>query len=138
MKANYKHHLKTLAETQREETLGVVRRVWELSAILALHREFGFGAARLKRFAEALMAVQTEFNTRATASDAYSRKKQEMTNIDTAIIQAVKELRAAGIDHREVFDDGCEIIITDENGTAKNIDDFVDRLESRRINNDDR
>lgn len=129
LKSNYKNQIKSLAETKREETLGVVRRLWELTALLALSREFGFGPKRLKRFADALTAAQAEFNTRATATDPYNRKHQELTNIDAAIVQTIRELRASGIDHRKIIDDGCEIIMTDENGKQRNIDDFIDRLE---------
>ena len=136
MKSNYKQQLKSLAETKRKETLGVVLRLREIEVLLALHREFGFGSERLKRFADALSDIHKEFNSRAGATDKYDRKGRELTNIDTAIIQAVQELRAAGIDHRQIFDDGCELVMTDEKGVQCNLDELLDKLENMEAHND--
>ncbi len=128
LKSNYKQRLKSLEESRREQAGDVVKRIWEISAILTLHREFGFGAERLKRFAKALLDAQSEFMTYAAATDPYDRKKRELSNIDTALIRMIRELRTDGIDHRDIFGDGCEIIMTDENGKQDNLDDFVERV----------
>lgn len=128
MKSNYKHRLKTLEESRREQAGNIVKRIWELSALLALHREFGFGAERLKRFAKALLGIQSDFMTDAAATDPYDRKKRELSNIDTALILMIRALRNDGIDHRDIFDDGCEIIMTDENGKQENLDAFVEKF----------
>ncbi len=128
MKSNYKQRLKSLEASRREQVGNVVKHIWELSVLLTLHREFGFGAERLKRFAKALLDTQSEFMTDAAATDPYDRKKRELSNIDTALIQMIRALRADGIDHRNIFDDGCEIVITDENGKQDNLDDFVERV----------
>lgn len=128
MKSNFKQQLKSLEAGRREQAGNVVKRIWELSALLALHREFGFGAERLKRFANALLSVQSEFMTDAAATDPYDRKKRELSNIDTALIQMIRALRTDGIDHRDIFNDGCEIVMTDENGKQENLDTFVEKF----------
>lgn len=137
MKCNYQARIKSLAETKQEQAGDIVKRIWELTVLLTLHREFGFGASRLRRFTDALFDVQTWFNERARATDAYDKKKREMTDIDTTLVMLVRELRAAGIDHREIFDDGCKILVTDENGKEFDIDVFLDHLERKERGEDE-
>ena len=131
MKCNYKNVLKRQVAKDIDSTMGTVKRLWELLTLLTLHREFGFGKERLKRFAEAQLDMTLEFTERATASDKYDRKRGEYTNIDGAIINALRELRADGIDHREILGENEEFVIIDENGKQRNLDEFLDSMEGR-------
>lgn len=97
--------------------------------MLALHREFGFGKKRLKRFAKSLNDIYEEFMRRAAITDKYDKKRRELSDIDTAIIQVLKELRRNGIDHRDVLGNSEELVMIDEDGTRRNLDDIVDNIE---------
>ena len=52
-----------------------------------------------------------------------------MTDIDTAIICAIRELRRAGIDHREILGDDCRLVVIDEDGKEKDLDEVVDKID---------
>lgn len=97
--------------------------------MLALHREFGFGKKRLKRFARSLNDIYEEFMQKSAITDKYDRKRRELSNIDTAIIQVLRELRMNGIDHRDVLGNSEELVMIDEDGTRRNLDDIVDNIE---------
>lgn len=129
MKCNYKQQMKDQLAKDVAKTSGTVKRLWELETLLTLHREFGFGVTRLKRFASALSDIYSEFTMRASASDVYDKKHREMTNIDVAIINILQELRAAGIDHRDILGDSEKLIITDEKGKEKDLDGFLSEIE---------
>lgn len=131
MKSNFKKRLQSRFAEDVAKTQGTVKRLWELLTILTLQREFGFGRKRLKRFAEALFNSYSEFTERASATDAYDRKRRELSDIDTAIIRVLMELRKNGTDHRDILGDDDELVITDENGKQTNLDEFLDRMERR-------
>lgn len=97
--------------------------------MLALHREFGFGKKRLKRFAGSLNDIYEEFMRRAAITDKYDKKRRELSDIDTAIIQVLRELRRNGIDHRDILGNSEELVMIDEDGTRQNLDDIVDNIE---------
>lgn len=132
MKCNYKPHLLNPIAKQIEQTQSSVKRLWEISTLLALHREFGFGKERIKRFVNALNEVQTEFMERASVTDKYDRKKKELTDIDTAIIMILRELREGGIDHKEILGDDEQLVIIKEDGKVVNLDDVLDKIQERR------
>ncbi len=131
MKCNYKNHLKGQFTKDIARTSSTVKRLWELMTILTLHREFGFGEKQLKQFADSLRETCAEFSNEAVSSDKYDRKKREYTNLDTAIIHTLMELRRDGIDHREILGTDTELVITDEDGKQINLDDFLDKMERR-------
>lgn len=131
MKCNYKKRLGDRVAEGIAKTQGTVKRLWELMTILTLHREFGFGKERLKRFADSLNETCLDFTRESAITDAYDRKKRELTNIDTAIIRVLIELRRDGIDHRNILGTDEELVITDENGRQTNLDEFLDRMERR-------
>ncbi len=131
MKCNYKKRLQSQFAADMAQTSGTVKRLWELMTILTLHREFGFGTQRLKRFADSLKETCLNFTRESVITDAYDRKRREFTNIDTAIIFALRELRKDGIDHREILGTDDELVITDENGKQTNLDEFLDGMERR-------
>lgn len=132
MKCNYKPHLCSPIAKQIEQTQGSVKRLWEISTLLALHREFGFGKERIKRFVNALNEVQTEFTKRASVTDQYDRKKRSLTDIDTAIILILRELRENGIDHREILGSDEQLVIIEEDGRVVNLDDVLDKIQEQR------
>ena len=129
MKCNYKHHLCSPVAKHIEQTQSSVKRLWEITTLLALHREFGFGKERIKRFVKCLNEVRAEFMARASSTDKYDRKKRELTDIDTAIIILLRELRESGIDHREILGDDEQLVIIEENGKVVNLDDVLDKIQ---------
>lgn len=111
------------------QTCDTIKRLWELSTLLVLHREFGFGKDRLKRFVDTLRETYSEIQERASVTDAYDRNKREFTNIDEAIIKVLRELRRDGIDHRELLGTDEQLVMVDENGKQVDLDEFLDNLE---------
>lgn len=131
MKCNYKAKLNSSVTKNIAQTASTMKRLWEVATLIALHREFGFGVKRLNRFYEALKAVYTEFDETSAITDKYDRKKREFSNIDTAILMMLRELRNDGIDHRDILGDDDELVVIDEHGNRKNIDDILDLIERR-------
>lgn len=129
MKCNYKRRLHSAAAKNNEQTQSSVKRLWEITSLLALHREFGFGKERIKRFVNSLNEVRSEFMTRASATDKYDRKKRELSDIDTAIIFILRELRESGIDHREILGNDEQLVIIEEDGKVVNLDDVLDKIQ---------
>lgn len=129
MKCNIKKAMAAQNVRQMVSTQGTVKRLWELSTLLALSREFGFGKTRLKRFADEMNGIYKEVVDRARLTDKYDKKHRELTDIDTAIINVIRELRRAGIDHREILGDDCHLVVIDENGKEMDLDAVVDKME---------
>lgn len=129
MKSNYKKRIQSAWAKDISDSSKTVKRLWEMSTLLALHREFGFGKKRLKRFARSLNDIYEEFMQKSAITDKYDRKRRELSNIDTAIIQVLRELRMNGIDHRDVLGNSEELVMIDEDGTRRNLDDIVDNIE---------
>lgn len=129
MKSNYKKRLRGAWAKDISDSSKTVKRLWEMSTLLALHREFGFGKKRLKRFAKSLNDIYEEFMRRAAITDKYDKKRRELSDIDTAIIQVLRELRRNGIDHRDILGNSEELVMIDEDGTRRNLDDIVDNIE---------
>ncbi len=129
MKCNYKRQLCSPAAKHIEQAQSSVKRLWEIATLLALHREFGFGKERIKRFVNCLNEVYSEFMTRASVTDKYDRKKRELSDIDTAIIFILRELRKSGIDHREILGNDEQLVIIEEDGKVVNLDDVLDKIQ---------
>ena len=132
MKCDYK---KALLKAQAEPILAAydtAKRMWEMATLIALHKQFGFGAARLEKAARAIESVYAEIDKTAARTDAYQHRSgsRPYSDIESALIGMVRELRSIGIDHRETLGD-CELILTDSDGKQKNIDDIVDWMEQR-------
>ena len=133
MKCNIKAQLQSRVAKDIASTQETVKRLWELLTLLALHREFGFGVKRLKRFANMLKDIYSEFADNATKTDKYDRKHREFTNIDTAIIKTLRELRSAGIDHRNILGDAEELVMIDESGKETHFDELLDKIEGSKL-----
>lgn len=129
MKCNYKRQIQQQLATSDPTARATVKRLWELLALLTLHHEFGFGRERLKRFADSMNDICAEFMTRSAATDKYDKKHRELSDIDTAIIRVLQELRKDGIDHRDILGSSEELVMIDENGTRRNLDDVLDNIE---------
>lgn len=128
MKSNFKKRL-----IEKQDCSGqVVKRLWEMLALIVLHREFGFGRKRLKRFAEAMNDIYEEFIKRASVSDIYDKKRRELTDIDSAVIRAIIELRSCDIDHRDILGTNERLVMVDENGKSTDLDRLVDKIERGR------
>lgn len=130
MKCDYKS---ALIKKQTEPITGayeVARRMWEMSTLIALHREFGFGAKRLERATKAIREIYAEVDTTASRTDPYQYRhgSRPYSDVDSALISMVRELRSIGIDHRKLLGD-VDLILIDESGKSKNVDDIVDRIE---------
>ena len=131
MKCNVKSKLKQESVDHLTGTIETVKRLWELATLLTLVREFGFGEKRLKRFADGLREVYSEIDNRASITDMYDKMNRKMTNIDEAVIRVIRELRSCGIDHREILGEEEKLVISRENGSQIDLDEFVDELERR-------
>lgn len=131
MKCNYKKRIQDEPARRFAQTQGTVKRLWELATLLTLHREFGFGKGRLIKFAKALADIYREITFNASRTDAYDKKRRELTDINTAIIMVLRELRADGIDHREILGNDEQLIIVEEDGSQKNLDDVLDKIQDR-------
>lgn len=134
MKCNIKKALVNQNIKQMVATQGTVKRLWELATLLALSREFGFGKTRLKRFADEMNSIYKEVIDRARITDKYDKKRREMTDIDTAIINVIRELRRMGIDHREILGDDCHLVVINEDGKEMDLDAVVDAIEEKNNN----
>lgn len=129
MKSNYKKRIQGAWAKDISDSSKTVKRLWEMSTLLALHREFGFGEKRLKRFANSLNDIYEEFMQRAAITDKYDKKRRELSDIDTAIIRVLEELRRDGIDHRDILGNSEELVMIDEDGMRRNLDEIVDNIE---------
>ena len=129
MKSNYKKTIQNNIVKNITKGSETVKRLWELETLLTLHREFGFGKDRLKRFANSLNENYKELMSKSSITDTYKRNEIKLSNIDTAIIMIIRELRKAGIDHREILGTDEELVIIEKDGTQQNLDEFVDKME---------
>lgn len=132
MRCNYKSALLKKQSEPITEAYEVAKRMWEMSTLIALHREFGFGASRLEKAAKAIKEVYSDIEDTATRTDAYQYKRDSKpySDISSALINMVRELRTIGIDHRKTLGD-CDLILTDADGKQRNIDEIVDWMEKR-------
>ena len=129
MKSNYKRVIQNSIIKNISKGSETVKRLWELETLLTLHREFGFGKDRLKRFANSLNENYKELMSKSSITDTYKRNEIKLSNIDTAIIMIIRELRKDGIDHREILGTDEELVIIEKDGTQQNLDEFVDKME---------
>lgn len=129
MKSNYKRVIQNSIIKNISKGTETVKRLWELETLLTLHREFGFGKDRLKRFANSLNENYKELMSKSSITDTYKRNEIKLSNIDTAIIMIIRELRKDGIDHREILGTDEELVIIEKDGTQQNLDEFVDKME---------
>ena len=68
---------------------------------------------------------------RASVTDKFDKKRRELTDIDSAIIFALRELRHSKIDHRDILGENEKLVIIDEHGKQTDLDDLLDRIEGR-------
>lgn len=134
MKSNYEAVLKNRIASDVSTASSTIKRLWEICTLIVLHRYFYLNEEGLREFANDMREVYSEFTRLASASDPYDKKHRELTNIDYAIISAIRELRRDGIDHRDILGDDEQLIIIDEDGKQTNLDDFVDILERMENN----
>ena len=113
-----------------DTTLNTTRTIWEIMTLKTLHEEFGFGEKRLEQFAEALQINYSGLSREMSLTDTY-KKGSTATNLDTAMIRAVRDLRAAGIDYRKIL--GCDnmLIFIEKDGKQVDIDEYVDKIIER-------
>lgn len=126
-----------VAESQRRQLMNRVntalettRTIWEIMTIKTPHEKFGFGVKRLEQFAEVLQENYEGISREADITDTYKRGSVA-TNLDTALIRAVRDLRADGIDYRKILgvSAGSLVIVNDDGEFS--VDDFVDKLEKK-------
>lgn len=97
-----------------DTTLNTTRTVWEIMTLKTLHDDFGFGEKRLMQFADALRENYGGFNREMSLTDTY--KNRTASNLDAALIRAVRDLRHDGIDYRKILDCGNVLIIVEKDG----------------------
>lgn len=111
--------------------LETTRTIWEIMTIKTLHEDFGFGVKRLKQFAKELESNYGNISREADLTDTYKRGSVA-TNLDTALIRAVRDLRADGIDYRKILGVSAgSLVIVNDDGSKFSVDDFVDKLEQK-------
>lgn len=111
--------------------LETTRTIWEIMTIKTLHEDFGFGVKRLKQFAKGLESNYSSISREADLTDTYKRGSVA-TNLDTALIRAVRDLRADGIDYRKILGiESGSLVIVNNDGSKFSVDDFVDKLEQK-------
>ena len=111
--------------------LETTRTIWEIMTIKTLHEDFGFGVKRLEQFAKGLESNYGSISREADLTDTYKRGSVA-TNLDTALIRAVRDLRADGIDYRKILGiDSGSLVIVNDDGSKFSVDDFVDKLEQK-------
>lgn len=109
-----------------DTTLNTTRTVWEIMTLKTLHDDFGFGEKRLMQFADALRENYGGFNREMSLTDTY--KNRTASNLDAALIRAVRDLRHDGIDYRKILDYGNVLIIVEKDGKKFSVDDCVDKI----------
>lgn len=130
MKINIKEIQQRQIIDRVNTALETTRTIWEIMTITTLHEEFGFGVKRLEQFAEALEKNYDGISREANLTDTCKRGSVA-TNLDTALIRAVRSLRADGIDYRKILGiENGSLVIVGENGSFS-VDDFVDKLEEK-------
>ena len=111
--------------------LETTRTIWEIMTIKTLHEDFGFGVKRLEQFAKGLESNYGSMSREADLTDTYKRGSVA-TNLDTALIRAVRDLRADGIDYRKILGiESGSLVIVNDDGSKFSVDDFVDKLEQK-------
>lgn len=126
-----------VAESRRRQLMNRVntalettRTIWEIMTIKTLHEKFGFGVKRLEQFAEVLQENYEGISREADITDTYKRGSVA-TNLDTALIRAVRDLRADGIDYRKILGVSAGSLVIVNNDGEFSVDDFVDKLEKK-------
>ncbi|MBP1544850.1 MAG: hypothetical protein J6A16_12210 [Oscillospiraceae bacterium] len=123
MKCNVKESLKRQICTEIAETLDEQRVLWELLTIAVLHDEFGFGQERLERYGKAMQKMYDDFTEESRATDTpYRKGTKKMSNMDTAVIRVLRDLRSYGIDYHPILD------IVDMRIDGVSMDEMLDKL----------
>lgn len=131
MKCDVKASLKRQIAAELTETLDTQRTTHELMTIIVLHDVFGFGRERLIKFGKALQKQYDDFSRECDLTDTLRRNSPKATNFDTAIVRAVQALRSYGIDYHEILPDTAHIMITDNKGKSRDMDDFIAEMERK-------
>ena len=131
MKINIRKSQERQVVEKLNTALTTSRTIWELLTIVTLHEEFGFGRKRLLDFSAQLQKNYNGFSREADLTDTF-KQKCKATNLDTAVIRAVRALRADGIDYREILNMAPgTLVIANPDNTQVDVDLFIDRLEQR-------
>lgn len=104
MKCNVKDSLRRQITAEISSVLDEQRLVWELLTLAVLHEQ-GFGEKRLERWGEAMQKKYNEFTIESSCTDIlHKRGANKMTNIDTAVIRILRDLRRDNIDYLKILD----------------------------------
>lgn len=109
--------------------LNTTRTVWEIMTLKTLHEQFGFGEKRLQQFADAQQENYDRISREMSITDSY-KKSSTATNLDTALIRAVRDLRRDGIDYRKILKCDDQLVIIEKDGKKFSVDECVDRMMS--------
>lgn len=116
-----------------DTVLNTTRTIWEIITLKTLHEEFGFGEKRLEQFAEAMQINYNGLSREMCLTDTY-KKGSTATNLDTAMIRTVRDLREDGIDYRKILGDKNMLIFIEKDGKKVDIDEYVDKiLENKKM-----
>lgn len=109
--------------------LNTTRTVWEIMTLKTLHEQFGFGEKRLQQFADVQQENYDHISREMSITDSY-KKSSTATNLDAALIRAVRDLRRDGIDYRKILKCDDQLVIIEKDGKKFSVDECVDRMMS--------
>ena len=125
MKCNVKDSLRRQIAAEISSVLDEQRLGWELLTLAVLHEQ-GFGEKRLKRWGEAMQKKYNEFTIESSCTDIlHKRGANKMTNIDTAVIRILRDLRRGKIDYLKI------LYLEDNKINGKSVETILDKMEER-------
>lgn len=125
MNCNIKNSLKRQIVSEISDTLDEQRVIWELLTVVALHRR-GYGQKRLEDWANDVQALYNDFTVDARRTDTpYKKGSEKMSNMDTAVIRLLMELRRDKIDYLKILGLG-DIRINGES-----VEKVLDKMDKR-------
>lgn len=126
MKCNIKDSIKRQISQEVTDTLNEQLLLRDLLDIVILHEEFGFGQKRLEAWGAARDKLYEKFTIESRCTDnPYRRNAEKMTNLKTAVLGILRDLKGDRIDYHTIL--GVEELLID----GKGVDAIVDMLRVR-------
>ncbi len=124
MKCNPEKSLEARIVNKIVHRLDEQRLLWELLTVVVLHDEFGFGQERLERWGKAMQKLYNDFTQESRSTDTPHRKgAPKMTNMDTATIKILRNLKSYGVDYHTIL--GVDDLKID----GESLDDIINKME---------
>lgn len=125
MNCNVKESLKRQIVKDIAETLDEQRVIWEVLTLVVLHKQ-GYGQKRLEKWAEDTQKLYNEFTAESRSTDTpHRRDTQKMSNVDTAMIRLLRDLRRDKIDYLKILD------LEDIKINGESVETILNKMEER-------